>query len=255
MTPETPAQAVAPVKNIYQRMLEVMRMVTYIQKGGQNPTFKAKYVSHDAVMGIMHVPLMEAGIVMVPTMESSIKVDDKYLLHFSVDFINADDPSDRITTKVILPSQNKDEQKVGSAYSYACKYALLKVFMLETGEDADHVRYLPPDDINALQKEIGDDKELEKKILNVAKTTSFATIPSSKADEIEKAIEDYKNNKPISAEELEVLKVLIQDVKHENGSSLESAILAGYGLKELKDLPAKDYEKCLKGVRRRMEAL
>lgn len=147
------------IKNIYQRINCVMRKVKYVQKGDKNPGLKYSFVSHDAVMSALHDAVTEEGIVILPDVEFYGIEAGNCFLKIKVDFVNVDNPEDRVTMRYSLPSSTRngmDEKSFGSTYSYACKYALMKTFMLETGEDADHEQY--PDDIRTPK----DDKRIVK---------------------------------------------------------------------------------------------
>ena len=125
-------------KNIYQRVIEVMENVEYIQKQDSNNGMRYKFVSHDSVMAALHKPMAKAGIVFLHNTEFYGHNGTYHELRLICEFINADDPTDRIVVKSQIPSKfTGDEKGYGSTLSYAIKYSLLKMFMLETGEDAD----------------------------------------------------------------------------------------------------------------------
>ena len=124
-------------KNIYQRILGVMSEVDYIQKGDKRVNGQYSFVSHDQVTGRMHPYFVQHGIVAIPTIVSLVQEGNRTSVCLRTDFINADDPRDKV--EVISWGYGIDSQDKGpgKAVSYAYKYALLKTFCLETGDDPD----------------------------------------------------------------------------------------------------------------------
>ena len=189
--PHTPVMP-APVKNIYQRMNQVMQEVDYVQKKDSNNGLKYKFASHDEVTGLLHGPITRAGIVVLPAVESYGMVGSTFMLQLSVDFVNIDDPSDRVVMKFTVPSGvngTVSEKSFGATYSYACKYALLKAFMLETGEDADQDSSLSGQQVASIMDKLGGDMTRLQKILDHYKVSSIADIPADKYYQIMKRLD------------------------------------------------------------------
>lgn len=150
--------------NIYQRINEVRKAINYIQKDKDVGFGKSSYkaVTHDAVTGMVRSALIANGIVIVPSVLSStfhpadlvttVGDDGKersahakqrlYEAICQVEFVNMDDPADRIVTQQSAHALDNGDKAPGKALSYATKYAILKVFAIETGED-DESRYQP----------------------------------------------------------------------------------------------------------------
>lgn len=124
-------------KNIYQRVLGIMAEIKYIQKGDKKVNGQYSFVSHDQVTGTLHPAFVEHGIVVIPNVVSLSQEGNRTSVCLRTDFINADNPSDKI--EVISWGYGIDPQDKGpgKAVSYAYKYALLKTFCLETGDDPD----------------------------------------------------------------------------------------------------------------------
>lgn len=148
--------------NIYQRINEVRKMIGYVQKDKDVGFGKSSYraVTHDAVTGMVRAALIEHGVVIVPSVMSAtfhpaelvqqtndsgavVTVSAKQRLYeatFQVEFVNMDDPADRIVTQQNSHALDNGDKAPGKAMSYATKYAILKLFNIETGED-DESRY------------------------------------------------------------------------------------------------------------------
>lgn len=132
--------------NIYQRINEVRKVIGYVQKDKAVSTGGGSYkaVTHDAVTGMIREALIEHGVVIVPSVVSAVfhpkEPDAKQRLYeatFQVEFVNMDEPADRIVTQQNAHALDNGDKAPGKAMSYATKYAILKLFNIETGEDEE----------------------------------------------------------------------------------------------------------------------
>jgi len=135
--------------NIFQRLNAVMKEVKYVQKEEKMVNGQYRFVSHDAVTAKLHDPLTNHGIVMLPSVleinHQDITVVDKNgpkpavrtTCKIEVSFVNIDDPTDKVSIVHCGCGIDPGDKGIGKAVSYAVKYALLKVFCLETGDDVE----------------------------------------------------------------------------------------------------------------------
>ena len=133
--------------NIYQRINEVRKKIGYVQKdksvsAGSAGSYKA--VTHDAVTGMVRNALIECGVVIVPSVLSSVfnqkEPEAKQRLYeatYQIDFVNIEQPDDRVSMQVSAHALDNGDKAPGKAMSYATKYAMLKMFNIETGEDEE----------------------------------------------------------------------------------------------------------------------
>lgn len=133
--------------NIYQRINEVRRKIGYVQKdknvsAGAAGSYKA--VTHDAVTGMVRNALIECGVVIVPSVLSSVfnqkEPEAKQRLYeatYQIDFVNIEQPDDKVSMQVSAHALDNGDKAPGKAMSYATKYAMLKLFNIETGEDEE----------------------------------------------------------------------------------------------------------------------
>jgi len=133
--------------NLYQRINEIRKKVDYIQKNkavstGQGGGYKA--VTHDQVTAILRQHMIDFGVVCIPTLVTSCaneRVGDakqfRYDATYSFDFINADAPQEKLTIVIEAHAMDNADKAPGKALSYAKKYAVLKLFEIETGEDEE----------------------------------------------------------------------------------------------------------------------
>jgi len=132
--------------NLYQRINEIRKKVDYIQKDKAVSTGGGSYkaVTHDAVTGILRQQLNEYGVICVPNLVTS-KANDRvgdakqfrYDATYSFDFVNCDKPEEKLTIIIEAHAMDNADKAPGKALSYAKKYAVLKLFEIETGEDEE----------------------------------------------------------------------------------------------------------------------
>jgi hypothetical protein len=125
------------MKNIYQRILGVMEDVKYIQKGEKTVNGQYRFVSHDQVTSAIHDALVKHGIVALPTVSKYVQDGNRTMVDLNVKFVNAEKPDDFISTDFFGYGIDTSDKGPGKAVSYAFKYAILKTFCLETGDDPD----------------------------------------------------------------------------------------------------------------------
>ncbi len=144
-------------KNIYQRINAVMEKIAYVQKdasiSGGGPAYKA--VTHDNVTSQLRKHLVEEGIViLVEQLKSEVlikrdvKNDIKMHLYsgdYAISFVNMDKPEDRATVTINAQAADNGDKAPGKAASYATKYAMLKMFSIETGENEESRTYEAPE--------------------------------------------------------------------------------------------------------------
>lgn len=145
-----PATQEVVALNIYQRLNEVRKAVAYVQKdkdvstGGQG-SYKA--VTHDAVTAAVRDHLITHGVMVVLRLVKATTIQDsgmttakgipiiRYEATFDIDFVNCDAPTDKVTVTIESHALDNGDKAPGKAASYATKYAMLKLFSIETGED------------------------------------------------------------------------------------------------------------------------
>lgn len=157
--------------NIYQRINAVMKEVEYVQKDAQVQGYKA--VTHDAVTAVLRKSMVKHGIV---TRVEQLKGDivdkwetksgskfHRYVGEYGVTFVNIDTPEDCLTITAQAHADDNADKAPGKAMSYATKYAMLKTFGLETGENEEG-RYKQPytqDQFEAFHELVEQEKDYE----------------------------------------------------------------------------------------------
>lgn len=138
-----PAKAEGKLPNIHQRMLAVMKAVSYIQKD-QDKRVNGQYtfVSHDQVTRAVRPHLVANGIIVIPRTISHVQDGNRTQVDLEVDFVNADDPSDKVTVPMFGYGIDNQDKGPAKAYSMILKNLYLKLFVLESGDEADIERDL-----------------------------------------------------------------------------------------------------------------
>lgn len=128
-----------------QRIVWVRDRVSVLGKDS-NVGGQYRAISHDKVTGYIRPKMVQAGILHTVTClaygdhETGLVTDKgrKVLQHrakFAVTFENIWVKSDAIIVEVVAYADDYGDKAPGKALSYATKYALLKMFAIETGEE------------------------------------------------------------------------------------------------------------------------
>jgi hypothetical protein len=137
--------------NLFQRINECRKKIDYIKKDKDVSTGGGSYraVTHDTVTAIVRKHMVDFGIVSYPVLVDSIMnppmvdVDGKqskqmrYEATYDFHFVNEDKPEDRLTIRIQAHAMDNADKAPGKALSYAKKYAILKLFEIETGESEE----------------------------------------------------------------------------------------------------------------------
>lgn len=136
--------------NIYQRINEVRKKIDYIKKDKDVSTGKGSYraVTHDMVTAMVRAHMVEVGIVCVPFLVKCESIQPpptndgpakqiRYEAEYDFWYTNIDQPEDKICIRISAHAMDSADKAPGKALSYAKKYAALKLFEIETGEDEE----------------------------------------------------------------------------------------------------------------------
>jgi hypothetical protein len=149
--------------NLYQKINEVRKSISYVKKDksvstGASGSYKA--VTHDQVTGMVREHMVKHGIVSYPILVESLSQPKevgadmvvakqfRYEATYDFVFVNIDEPSEAITIRIQAHAMDNADKAPGKALSYAKKYAILKLFEIETGEDEES-RYQEKEEFNA----------------------------------------------------------------------------------------------------------
>lgn len=124
---------------IYQRIHATMQDVGHLEKDKkmQGGKMSYEYISHDAVAAAARVPFIRYGVIVQPIVTRYNTDGNRIELSVTVDFINIDNPKDRIPVSVVSYGVDNSDKGPGKALSYAVKYATLKLLMLNSADDIE----------------------------------------------------------------------------------------------------------------------
>lgn len=131
--------------NIYQRIMAVMADLSYVQKGEKTVNNQYRFVTHDAVSEAIHPLLVKHGIAMIPSVSRWSQDGNRTAVDVAVSFVNVDKPDEVVIVNTFGFGVDSQDKGPGKAVSYATKYAVLKTFVLETGDDPerDNIEHIP----------------------------------------------------------------------------------------------------------------
>src|SRR5574343_1130998 len=124
VSPGVCQESVMEKMNIYQRINEVRKAIGYVQKDKAVSTGGGSYkaVTHDAVTGMVRAALIEHGVVIVPSVVASVfhpkEHEAKQRLYeatFQIEFVNMDEPTDRIVTQQTAHALDNGDKAPGKA--------------------------------------------------------------------------------------------------------------------------------------------
>jgi hypothetical protein len=124
--------------NIYQKMSVVTGAVGNVAKGDALVNKQYRFTSHDAVMAAVRPHLVEVGLVVLPTVTNRVQDGNRTEVDLSIAIINCDSPDQRVELNYFGYGIDGQDKGPGKAISYAVKYALLKSFSLDTGDDPEN---------------------------------------------------------------------------------------------------------------------
>lgn len=133
-------------KNIYQRIHAVMEKVDYVQKEAKKNGMQYSFVSHDSVTAAVRPHLVTEGVIYFPQNLTYKQDGNRTEVTLDLEFTCVDNPQDKLIVPAFGFGIDSQDKGPGKAVSYAVKYALLKTFGLETGDDPerDSVDHQPP---------------------------------------------------------------------------------------------------------------
>lgn len=132
--------------NLFQRINAVRKAIGYVRKDKAVSTGGGSYkaVTHDMVTAMTRRHMIEHGIVSYPVLVESVMIphaegakQSRYEATYDFHFVNADSPTDNIIVRIQAHAMDNSDKAPGKALSYAKKYAILKLFEIETGEDEE----------------------------------------------------------------------------------------------------------------------
>jgi len=132
-------------KNIISALNAVMNKVSYIQKTGKNSFHGYKYASEADLLDKLRPAMIEAGLVLIPSLKNYTVTDDHGNTTVMVEYTLAHTSGEIWPEKIVAVGCGNDRAKNGAigdkgiykALTGANKYLLFKLFQIETGDDPE----------------------------------------------------------------------------------------------------------------------
>lgn len=164
-----------------------MGELDYIAKGDKLVNDCYRFVSHDQVSAKVHPLLVKHGVNIYPSVLEMKQDENRTTVELRLWIQNVDNAEDAISCVFAGYGIDKGDKGPGKAISYAYKYALLKLFCLETGDDPDfdaQAAYEPA--------ECTEFASIIPEGMNVKETKLLNEFLEHSADVMKKHVEDVK---------------------------------------------------------------
>ena len=120
------------------RMYNVMKDAKSVTKETARGGIPYKIVTHNEVNNTIKTEMIKQGIIAIPSVSNHSREGNFTMVSIDVKFMNIDNPEDCYIAKGFVGyGVDPSDKGIGKAISYATKYALLKTFMLEIGDDEE----------------------------------------------------------------------------------------------------------------------
>lgn len=132
-------------KNIHQRILQIANEIPYVAHEDKTVNGQYTFVSHDAVNDAVRSLLVKYGVNIIHDVIDYRRTGNLTEVQVNNRVINADSPNDSYCFSTWGTGIDSQDKGFGKAMSYACKYAMLKLFKVRTGDDPERslVNYRP----------------------------------------------------------------------------------------------------------------
>jgi len=141
-------------KNIYQKILEVMKNIEYLSKDDAVAFGTTKYraISEEKVTMTVRKELIKQGLVVFPVEQTVEKDGHITTTNTTYKMVNTENPEEFVFLASSGQGSDTQDKGVGKAMTYSFKYMLLRTFAIPTGEDPDKVASAQIDYEEALVK-------------------------------------------------------------------------------------------------------
>ena len=122
-----------------------MNEVEGVDKAAKKAGMNFNPLLHDDVTKAMRPALIKHKLLAIPKYVNQRTIENYFYTECNLTLINAENPREKIEIEGASAFAKIDKFATGNAISYATKYAFLKGFCLESGEDSDDGKTAPQD--------------------------------------------------------------------------------------------------------------
>lgn len=132
-----------PPETLIEKLAAVMAAIERVPKNGENKFHGYKYATEADLSDAVRANLARYGVMLIPSVEKvewskvPTKNGEERLATLTVKF-TATDGKDQIEFVVIGEGQDRGDKATYKAMTGATKYALLKLFLIPTGDDPEN---------------------------------------------------------------------------------------------------------------------
>lgn len=128
------------IANLAAALVKAQKDLKPVAKDSQNPHFRNRYASLDAMVESVRPTLASHGLAVVQGASSPIVDTDGALCGFSVETMLLHSSGEWLLNSAIMPLSKVDAQGAGGAMTYGRRYGLSALLSLATDEDDDAQR-------------------------------------------------------------------------------------------------------------------
>lgn len=166
---------------IHEKIFNVQQKVALVIKGGKHGSNGYSYAREIDIIAEVKPLLGEQRLVVIPRTKSLVTDGKQQTVKILFTLVSVDNPSESISSDWYGVGEDKAGSVVGTpiAYTMALKYYLAKMFMVETGEDAERGDAPSPNTNTsyigkkATGKKTTDEAPMEDPVMALAKTKSL----------------------------------------------------------------------------------
>lgn len=184
------------VRGVYAKIAAVMKAVPSVEKKGRNKFHNYDYATESDIVAALRPIMADVGLVCIPTQGERIEAErttsrgNKTMvvrIQHRFAFIDADDGS---SVEVTVYGEGEDAMDKASykAFTGAQKYALMKTFLLSTGDDPER-DHGPPARQASGQTPPGDGPATKKQVAFLTKLMQSSTFTDEEREKTKAEIE------------------------------------------------------------------
>lgn len=180
------------MKGIYNKINNIMKKVEFVTKDGVlgygNNQFRV--VTHDKVLSVVRKHFVEEGILVIPCqVDKGVSIEGKtknggdkirFECLYYVTFADMEDGSE-IVIKTEVHAEDNSDKAANKAITYAVKNAILKILMLQSGDDEGNevVNKVTETQMKMLQNLVTSSGANEQEFLAYYGASTYADFPQN----------------------------------------------------------------------------
>ena len=122
--------------NIYTKMHSVMANAGYVQKE-KSKGMPYTFASHNAITEVVSKELQRVGLVILPFVKEHMHDGNQHKVVMAAKIVDIDTKEEIVVGDFPGIGNDNQDKGYGKAISYAYKYILQKLFMLDIGDDEE----------------------------------------------------------------------------------------------------------------------